>query len=275
MLSEIQTLANALEREAGKAQRQFEFFAIFGLATVISGTILSGLFGGIGFGVGISAVVLGAFAVIVAHSAVHKPYLKRAATIVLGKQALNHRPALRRNLSKAFRKNDYGAVTLDKRVEVAREFVDSIGFPRNILSPGDILAVIEKAVGEAAAIDAARFGDLGMVPADPSLFEHWVADRLKISGWDVSVTAASGDQGIDVIARKNDVRVGIQCKLYTGAVGNTAVQEVIAGVIYHDLTKGAVLTNARFTQSAVNLAKSANVILMSRCDLSDPDKKLL
>ena len=158
---------------------------------------------------------------------------------------------------------------------VAEEFANSIALPKGILNSAEILAVIETSFGDAAATHATRDGDLDMVPADPILFELWVADKPRFKGWDVVVTPASGDQGGDVIARKGAMSVGIQCKLYTGAVSNTAVQEVTSGIMYHGLIKGAVLTNARYTQSAINLAKSANVILMSHYDLSDPDKKLL
>ena len=114
-----------------------------------------------------------------------------------------------------------------------------------------------------------------LLPADPLAFEAWVADRLRAHGWDARPTPAGHDQGVDVIARKGGVSVGLQCKLYSGAVGNRAVQEVIAGIGFHGLGRGAVLTNAAFTRSAVDLARSTGVVLMTHHDLNDPDRLLL
>lgn len=276
MKAEIEKLATDLMDAGPKSGPDPKGAAV--VFIVVTGGLLIVLplvFGGFGIGTLSTALFVGLFALVLNVSSSAGPYRQRAATLLLEEQALRHRPALRRNLGRAVKRNDYGAVIADTRVVVVEEFARSIGFPKSILSPEQMLTAIVRSLGNAATTDASRGGDLDMVPADPILFEQWVADKLRIKGWEVAVTAASGDQGIDVIARKNGVSVGIQCKLYTGAVGNTAVQQVIAGVQYHGLTKGAVLTNANYTQSAVNLARSADILLMSHYDLSDPDRKLL
>ena len=60
-------------------------------------------------------------------------------------------------------------------------------------------------------------------------YEYACAQYLKRNGFTkVQVTKASGDQGIDIIATK-EKKYGIQCKYYSGAVGNKAVQEAYAG----------------------------------------------
>ena len=274
MKNDIERLATALMKEEGK---EAGLAGAFIPPLVAAGCVLavSLWFGGVITRLFVFAGLFGLIIFGLLVWAHNLPYKKRAAGLILVQHSLQHRPALRRNLARAFKLNDYGAVITDKRSKVVEEFAQSIGFPTGLLTPIEMLGVIEKSLGDAATSDASRGGDLDMVPADPILFEQWVADKLKIKGWDVVVTPASGDQGIDVIARKDGVSVGIQCKLYTGAVSNTAVQEVIAGAMYHGLTKGAVLTNAKYTQSAINLAASAKVVLMSHYDLSDPDRKLL
>lgn len=75
-------------------------------------------------------------------------------------------------------------------------------------------------------------------------FEYFCADLLKKNGYeDVKVTQGSGDQGIDIIAYRDDIKCGIQCKCYSGDIGNKAVQEVFAGKTFYQCHVGIVLTN--------------------------------
>ena len=61
-------------------------------------------------------------------------------------------------------------------------------------------------------------------------FEHFCADLLKKNGFrKVSVTPASGDQGVDIIAVRGTARYAIQCKRYASPLGNKPVQEVYTG----------------------------------------------
>lgn len=95
-------------------------------------------------------------------------------------------------------------------------------------------------------------------------FEQAIAEIFKSMGYKVSATPITGDQGIDIIAVRNGIRIGIQAKCYTGKVGNSAVQEVVAGKQYYNLNRCMVVTNSAFTSSAVKLAKANNVTLWDR-----------
>lgn len=96
-------------------------------------------------------------------------------------------------------------------------------------------------------------------------FEMFCAKVLQMNGfYDINVTKASGDQGVDVIALKNNIRCAVQCKRYSSNVGNKAVQEVIAGMQYYNCPIGIVMTNSYFTQSAKDLANRAEIILWDR-----------
>lgn len=93
-------------------------------------------------------------------------------------------------------------------------------------------------------------------------FEKYCARLLSFNGFSsISTTKESGDQGIDIIAYKGDVKYGIQCKLYSGHVGNSAVQEAYSGKDFYKCQVGAVLTNNYFTDSAKELANALGVIL--------------
>ena len=96
-------------------------------------------------------------------------------------------------------------------------------------------------------------------------FEYYCAELLKKRGFiDVVVTKGSGDYGVDVLAEKDGVTYGIQCKAYTTPVGVKAVQEAYAGKEYYDRMVGAVLTNQYFTTPAVEAAKKLKILLWDR-----------
>lgn len=95
-------------------------------------------------------------------------------------------------------------------------------------------------------------------------FEQFIADLFKKQGYQTSITKGSGDQGIDVIIEKEAIRIGIQAKCYGSSVGNTAVQEAVAGKAFYNLDRIMVITNNFFSSSAVQLAKANNVVLWDR-----------
>lgn len=93
-------------------------------------------------------------------------------------------------------------------------------------------------------------------------YEYFVAQYLRDRGFRrVSVTKASGDYGVDVTAYKNGKKYAVQCKYYTGNVGVSAVQEVVAGKSLYNCDVAMVVTNSEFTAAAKTLAKSNGVIL--------------
>ena len=102
---------------------------------------------------------------------------------------------------------------------------------------------------------------------DPIDYEHHCALLLRRAGWDAQVTAASGDQGADVMARRNGATLVVQCKLYRSAVGNAAVQQVSAARLHHRARFAAVVSNARYTAAAVALARTNDVHLLHHGEL--------
>lgn len=99
-------------------------------------------------------------------------------------------------------------------------------------------------------------------------FEYLCAAILQVNGFvNVTVTKASGDQGIDVLAEKSGSRYAIQCKCYDSPVGNHAVQEAYAGAAFYDGRIPVVITNQIFTASAQSLAARIKVTLWDRYEL--------
>ena len=104
-------------------------------------------------------------------------------------------------------------------------------------------------------------------------FEDVIKEIYELLGYKVVKTKKSGDQGIDLIVKKLFKKTGIQLKRYSSSVGNSAVQEAVAGKRYYKLDRVCVLTNQTFTKSAVALAKANGVILIDRDGLKKLIKK--
>ncbi|WIM90022.1 restriction endonuclease [Candidatus Mycobacterium wuenschmannii] len=95
-------------------------------------------------------------------------------------------------------------------------------------------------------------------------FEDYVAARLHRAGWDVMFTPASGDYGVDLIARRDDASIAVQCKRLGRPVGVAAVQQVVAGARHHDCVRSIVISNQEFTDAAKKLAFTHNCQLIGR-----------
>lgn len=96
-------------------------------------------------------------------------------------------------------------------------------------------------------------------------FEFFCAGLLEKNGfYNILVTSESSDQGLDIVAYKEDVKYGIQCKRHSSTIGNKAVQEAYAGATFYDCHVPVVLTNRYFTQSAMDLTDKTHVLLWDR-----------
>ena len=91
-------------------------------------------------------------------------------------------------------------------------------------------------------------------------YEEYCCEYLKEKGYSTRKTAASGDQGADIIAEKDGIRIAVQCKYRTeGSVGNDAIQQALAGKMYYDCDLALVITNVSFTSQAVSAAQRLKV----------------
>lgn len=105
-------------------------------------------------------------------------------------------------------------------------------------------------------------------------YEEYCGALLVHHGWRIETTSASGDQGVDLIATISNIRACIQCKRYSAPIGNSAVQEVIAGMLYWSGSHAVVIGSSSFTKSAKQLAHSSNVLLMHHEEIPLLQKRL-
>jgi len=99
-------------------------------------------------------------------------------------------------------------------------------------------------------------------------FETYLANLLKTLGFeDIAGTPTSGDQGADLLARKDGRKIAIQAKRYKGSVGNGAVQEIVGALRFYKADEGWVITSGTFTPSARTLAQANSVRLVDGVEL--------
>ena len=182
-----------------------------------------------------------------------------------------HEKTLGIKRNQILRPNDYGHIDKKQKDEWNAEintFLVSIQFPSPELFPeSDALEIIKMV--DTHAENASKNLVYDAEKVTPREYELMCADILKDSGWEARVTKGSGDQGVDVVAEKSGKKVVLQCKRYSYPVGNSAVQEVLAGKSFYKADVSAVVSNQTFTPSAKELAQSSGVLLLHHELLSD------
>lgn len=134
----------------------------------------------------------------------------------------------------------------------------------------ECLHEVEKILGicsnrRSKSISVTCGGIAGIDFMDGHQFEYWCADLLRKIGFvNVEVTQGSGDQGVDIIAKKDGIKYAIQCKCYSSDLGNKPVQEVNTGKAIYHCQIGAVITNRHFTQGGQEAAEATGVLLWDR-----------
>lgn len=100
---------------------------------------------------------------------------------------------------------------------------------------------------------------------DGKEFEKFIAVLYSRMGYEVKQVSLGTDQGVDLILiDENNKRIAVQAKRWSKAVGNAAVQQVLAGKKYHNCQSAVVVTNSHFTRQAVELAQPNKVTLIDK-----------
>jgi hypothetical protein len=94
-------------------------------------------------------------------------------------------------------------------------------------------------------------------------YENYVGITFERAGWIILKTPVTGDQGADLICTISGLKLVVQCKFYSGNVGNAAVQEVYAAKDFYEASLAVVVSNAGFTRSAIELADKLSILLVS------------
>jgi len=172
--------------------------------------------------------------------------------------------------------DDYGIINTDSWIEEKIYFIEKRILPlfdSELITKDDLILIdeiIENVIENTSdALDDSYYSDIS-----PDKYEQYCATLLEKQGWEVQTTQKTGDQGVDIIAKRNGLSISIQCKHYSQPVGNKAVQEVYSGKDFYNTDIAVVVTNNEFTKSAKELASSLDVLLIHHSELKEFDRCL-
>lgn len=95
-----------------------------------------------------------------------------------------------------------------------------------------------------------------------------VASMLRRHNWQVETTKRSGDGGIDLILKKNENQILVQCKGHAQKIGVGPIRDA-AGVKSVTGSKFILIGPSGFTSGAVNFAEQSEVLLWDARQLTE------
>jgi restriction system protein len=202
----------------------------------------------------------------------------RAALGKISSVVAKHEKTLVRRRFQTLRCDQHGNVLLDHWTAEMDSFVAAVLKPhlteaqwRAIERRRDsVVAAIEEQVARSSSREIEALEGV----AYPAEYERYCAAEMRKAGWTASVTKAVGGQAIDVVAKKDHVRLLLKCKWYTRPVGSNVVQDIDAARGHEVGEIAAVVSNAGYTDAARQLAAANRVLLLHHADLQQIDKRL-
>jgi restriction system protein len=146
--------------------------------------------------------------------------------------------------------------------------IDAIGpWTTGVVIVGVVTAIVIAVVIKSAHNEDAGLRSISLDYVDNMQgvgFENYVKVLLRHRGFAVEITKASGDLGVDLVARCQDESIAIQVKRQKGPVSRHAVSDAVAGMAHYGCRTAMVVTNSHFSQGAKELARSNRCILVDR-----------
>lgn len=98
-------------------------------------------------------------------------------------------------------------------------------------------------------------------------FEDYISNLFRRLGFEVEATNYSNDGGVDLVATFNQPifsgKYIIQCKNWTGPVGQPEVRDLYGVVMDQRANKGILITPSDYTQQAYDFAQGKNIELIN------------
>lgn len=97
----------------------------------------------------------------------------------------------------------------------------------------------------------------------PYEFETEVGRWYLSQGYDVKVTQASKDGGVDIVLTKNNVMTYVQCKHYKSKIGVKECRELGGVMLPNRVRKGVIVTLEGVTQKAKEYCEGARIKIVT------------
>jgi hypothetical protein len=93
---------------------------------------------------------------------------------------------------------------------------------------------------------------------------------LKGFGFEVTITKGSGDGGIDLLLKKDQIIIIVQCKKHFTDIGPAPIRELYGVMNYKKIKFGIFVTLKSFSIGAIDFATSANILCLDSRFLISP-----
>lgn len=94
-------------------------------------------------------------------------------------------------------------------------------------------------------------------------FERLVAKVFVKLGFQVDHTGGPGDHGLDLVLTRGSDKIGVQCKRWTGTVGESVVRDLYGSIVADEsVSSGAVVCTSEFSPEARDFVRDKSIRLV-------------
>jgi len=102
---------------------------------------------------------------------------------------------------------------------------------------------------------------------DPIAFERFISQLFERMGYEVQSTSKTGDEGVDLILRKEGRSAIVQCKRYKGSVGQPVVRDLYGAMIHSRADEAYLITTGTISLPAQQWAADKPIHLVDGIEL--------
>ena|SRR5215510_13842447 len=93
-------------------------------------------------------------------------------------------------------------------------------------------------------------------------FKEFTGSLFREMGYTVEIAPATTDNGIDLLLRKNNQLIGVQCKRSNTPVSEPILRDFYSALISSGAQSGYVITTSTFTSHAYSFAEGKPIQLV-------------
>ena len=102
---------------------------------------------------------------------------------------------------------------------------------------------------------------------NPIEFEQYVGYLYQKEGYRVAMTVTSGDEGVDLYLRRGLSTAVVQCKRYSGTVGQPTVRDLYGAMVHNKARRAVLVTTGAVSRPAETWAKGKPIELIDGHEL--------
>lgn len=97
---------------------------------------------------------------------------------------------------------------------------------------------------------------------DGHSFETAVARIYQSQGFDVIVSKAGGDGGIDLLLKRGNETIAVQCKAHNKAVAPAVARDLYGTMVSNNIPHGIIVSKNGFTKGVIDFTKDKDIDLV-------------